>query len=349
MTLNLVPRELIKPMRDMKHIDEMDENMNDLLLQKNFNQLTDEEREKVLKHAANEEEYNLLRQTLLAITNSFIGEEEEEFSSAEVKNDLMSQFNKKYGTENNRAKVIPLYRKPYFQLAVAASIALLVFVSFPLLNNKEDKGQLALNAKTEEISNEQVNSEKTVQEEVALTGESSGEVVAQDKGPSLQKVDDIPGTVVETKPEPNEPISTLSNKASMSKPVNTLTLDQNSSALEEENLARNEKEIDQDDAYNNLSKTPIVLNEKSKLKNNDEIVTNTDKKMARKEVKEEPKKQDIQRSNTGRNREDLNLTDVMAETVVDAPSKAAMNAPVSTESYIENNKSEMVNLLFTAF
>jgi hypothetical protein len=124
----------------MSHLNEIDDNINELIMSKSFDRLTDEEKARALEYVGTEEEYNSLRQTLLAITSSFNEENEEDFAQDEVKNDLMSQFEKKYGTGGNRTKIVPLYRKPYFQLAVAASLALIFFLTIPVLRQSDQNG-----------------------------------------------------------------------------------------------------------------------------------------------------------------------------------------------------------------
>lgn len=121
----------------MKNWNEIDDNINELIMSKSFEQLSADEKNKALEYAGSEEEYNSLRQTLLAITSSFSNEEDDFAADIDMKDDLVSQFEKKYGTKGNRDKIVPLYRKPYFQLAVAASLALLVFFSVPMLRNNE--------------------------------------------------------------------------------------------------------------------------------------------------------------------------------------------------------------------
>lgn len=140
----------------MNHLNEINDNINELILNKSFDRLTEAEKIKALEYAGSEEEYNSLRQTLMAITSSFNEEAEEEFAVDEMKTDLMSQFEKKYGTSNKRTKVVPLYRKTYFQLAVAASLTLLVFISIPIFRKSGNDGdaQLALANKSAENKNE---------------------------------------------------------------------------------------------------------------------------------------------------------------------------------------------------
>jgi hypothetical protein len=191
----------------MKNTNEIDDNINELIMQKSFNELSADEKKKAVEYAGSEAHYNTLRATLLAITTSF-GSEEEVYADANVKNDLMNQFEKKFGKENNRVKIIPFYRKPLFQLAAAASIALLIFFSFPLLNsNQEKQGQLAMNSAgketpAKETPGETVNASTAITSETGKVEDKAGHSATKkgldangpkfDNGKDEEKITDVP-------------------------------------------------------------------------------------------------------------------------------------------------------------
>lgn len=335
----------------MKNIDEIDDNINELILQKSFDKLTVEEKEKALAYAGGEEEYNSLRTTLLAITTSF-GTEEEAIVDQDLKSDLLNQFEKKFGSSGNRVKIIPIYRQPLFQLAVAASVALLVIFTMPFFNPSSDnQGQLAMNpteSKAHTVTGtieEKVLPDASVKSEAGLTeskntivsdlkdAERVADEVAKDEGPLKSPNMVVP--ILENKGEDmivaeEDPKKEDANKNidSKSKPNNLDVTNNASTTKKDENdfmyerVVRERKEAE-------LAKGK----KKSSEKSSDDIASNDrDKKSS--------SKMDADK-----------MLESAAGTVNEANFPAPPGAIISSSvnAYVDQNKTEILDLLFTTF
>ena len=311
----------------MKNFDEIDDNINELLLHKKFIELNDEEKQKALAYASSEKEYNLLRNTLLAITGSF-GDEEPEISDLDGKDALMKKFEQKFGASGKNPKIIPFYRKPYFQLAVAASIGLLIMFALPVFKNEDTEMKLAKNEVKNDIPGYESKTDKSIENVTAL--DSSPSVIADEtKGESevLSNEKTIVGEKNEQEEFKNLP-PVLSNdvitktESLNERKDNTLSKDLNRNekaeeALSDDNLAANEKIIDKE-------------NQKNKLL-------------------ESKKKESDAKSRSKKSANDLD--EYAAGAVNSAPNAAIQiqNNTNTVNAYLEKNKNEIVDLLFTNF
>ena len=335
----------------MKNISEIDDNINELIMQKSFSQLSADEKKKAMEYAGSEEEYNTLRATLLAITTSF-NAEEEVFADASLKSDLMNQFEKKFGKDNNRIKIIPFYRQPLFQLAAAASIALLVFFTFPFLDNKQGEGQLAMNTAPKEEPAEKASGETTEGAATTVTGTTHLE-------PKANKLADKKDT-------DGKDVSLEENKAEetvFSPPPPSIVTE------EQEKLKGDELHKDVDDlAAEDLKTTNgnLSLSKPSKKKEEDIFLfdkvakehreRDTERKNKKKEAEKNRTMEDPSKAE-GKKLTEFELTEKDAvvnaaagssfETVPAAPGH--LTATVTANRFLEENNSAMMDLLFTAF
>lgn len=326
----------------MKNSDEINDNINELILQKSFDQLTDSEKIKALEHAGSEANYNSLRSTLMAITSSF-SEEVEDFSSDKsMKNDLMNRFKEKHGHAVSDTKVVPLYRKPLFQLAVAASLTLVIVFSFPLFTNMDKSEQLA-----------QLEGKKMSEEEMAT-----------DSSVSTFKLDDVQPSAVTTEEElttdkangPGNSDELLNSTTTLLNPEGNLT---------DRKVELKDKEMALDD---------IVTEKSANTKNaGDEIAVIQNKKSeeaARRDQDEDQKvvagnmttttystdnysgslsknnRNEALKSDKKKSKDD-NLAAAAEQTSPMSPMKVApMN---SVNAFVEQNKGEILDLMFTVY
>jgi hypothetical protein len=329
----------------MKNIDEIDDNINELILQKSFDKLTAEEKQKALAHAGTEEEYNALRSTLLAITTSFSIEEEVSVDQ-DLKSDLLNQFEKKFGTSGNRVKIIPLYRKPFFQLAVAASVALLVFFSMPFLNPSHEKqDQLAMTA---DINENSTAPEGTIDESKI-----------QDLGASQNSIksNEEPTTTTGEKGPLEETLSESEASRDM-KDVPSLIVDDN---LANDRLSSNDGEKKE------LEKERVAVETKSKSENNNSNTISLLDQVSRErkdkesdlkkksKVAERDQSEDLVIANSpkasGKKMDADKMLESAAGSVNEAYSPAPGSAIISSNvsSFVQENKTEILDLLFTTF
>lgn len=327
----------------MSTFNEINDNINELILQKSFDKLTPEEQAQAIAYAGSEEEYNQLRTTLLAITSSFNDETEEELAAAEVvdtKKDLMARFESKYGTQNNRVKVVPMYRKPMFQLAVAASLTLIVVFTFPLFNTKQqENGQLAQNksfSETGEIA-------PAKDEAAALnmhTTDSQPVTVNEGYVSTAQETERSANSIM---PVPEKEISSEGNgkKTEMLDEATALNQDtkyKNSPALENKKSARED-----------VTLAPPVQAEnrlEEELSFSDASWHNLDLAKEKNAEKDgEFKKERARKSKE----------DVADRVTTGAAAQKANNAGLTVtgattvSAFVETNKTEMIDLLFTVY
>ncbi|HLP11701.1 MAG TPA: hypothetical protein VK177_07170 [Flavobacteriales bacterium] len=335
----------------MKNIEEIDDNINELIMQKSFNELSADEKKKAVEYAGSEAQYNTLRATLLAITTSF-GAEEEVFADSSLKNDLMSQFEKKFGKENTRVKVIPFYRQPLFQLAAAASVALLIFFSFPLLTNKEDKqGQLAMNNISKETPAKDAAGEP-LESSTAITTETSKLEEKSEHATGKKTAADKIVTTEEIRGE-----ETILNAPNNAGPLL-------GEEKEKADIANND--ITDDNAAEDLKTTNknLALTKPEKKKENDIFLLDKvtqehrerEKEAARKK-KEKERMDELSKSENDNKQSPLELSEKDAlvnaatgsafETVPAPPGR--ITATITANHFLEQNNTAMMDLLFTTF
>lgn len=329
----------------MKNTDEINDNINELILQKSFDKLTVEEKEKALAHSGTEEQYTSLRSTLLAITTSFSIEEEVSVDQ-ELKSDLLNQFEKKFGTSTNRVKIVPLYRKPFFQLAVAASVAILVIFSMPFITGSSEKqGQLAMTADKKENS---TNPEGTIDESVMKDLSVSHESTTAETGTSVDKNSGEKGP--------------LEEKLSESAP----TKDMDASPVIVDDI-RGDEMLSKEEEKNEKGKDRVVVESKSKPNNNntntvsllDQLSRDRKEKEAdlkkRSKSEEKSEAEDLATTNAQKNSGTKKMdADKMLESAAGsndlyspAPASVIISSNIST--FVQENKTEILDLLFTAF
>lgn len=337
----------------MKNIDEINDNINELILSKSFDKLSVEEKEKAITYVGGEEDYNALRTTLLAITTSFNTEEDIAIDQ-ELKSDLMNQFEKKFGASGGRVKIIPLYRQPFFQLAVAASVALLIFFAFPFFNpSNKNQGQLAMNTTDKEAN---ISPEGTIDEKIIpdLALEHDTNIPAAEKAIS-SKLDEADGLKEDKVGEDEGPLRT----------ANTITplLDKNKNdeiLASEETKNESAKDID---SKSKLSSTVVNNGTNNNEKANDDFLfervmrerkeaeMNKGKKK-NKDKFEDLAKNDVPNNVSKKSEIDQKVLEAAAgltntESTPMAPGKIAITTSVS--AFVEENKTEILDLLFTTF
>jgi hypothetical protein len=329
----------------MKNIDEINDNINELILQKSFDKLTVEEKEKALAYAGTEEEYNSLRTTLLAITTSFSIEEEVSVDQ-ELKSDLLNQFEKKFGSAGNRVKIIPLYRKPFFQLAVAASVALLVFFSMPYLNpSNEKQGQLAMTADTKEnLTAPEGTIDETAIKDLSISDKTD-----------VPKTDKSANALGENGP--------LEEKISESEP----SKDMDVAPIIVDDSRGDELLSSKEEEKNEKGKDRMVVESKSKPNNNntntvsllDQLARERKEKEAglKKKTKSDGKDESTDLANNNPQKASSKKVDAdkMLESAAGSVNEAYSPAPgsviisTSVGAFVQENKTEILDLLFTTF
>lgn len=324
----------------MNDFNEINDNINELIMSKSFDRLNDEEKRQALEYAGSEGQYNQLRQTLLAITSSFSGEADEDFAEADIKNDLMSQFEKKYGTQGGRSKVVPLYRKPYFQLAVAASLALLIFFAVPVFRHNEQPDTNGL-AMTHKPASKTMPSPHAADENTAVSvaesGHENNRVVPAENNPPVQS-----GNLQDDKSA-----NTKEQKADLElSPERKVVADK----------MRNETEVD--DISSSSEKSLAETNNTLLYTPPPPVVSNTlsDKDA----VALEEKREEAKSKKTAKDAPDLNYrtpsgdhTHHHAERMDEMAAGAASTVPskniVNALGYVEQNKTQMIDMLFTVY
>lgn len=336
----------------MSHLNEIDDNINELIMSKSFDRLTDEEKARALDYVGTEEEYNSLRQTLLAITSSFSEESEDDFAQDEMKNDLMSQFEKKYGTGGNRTKIIPIYRNPYFQLAVAAGLALIFFLAIPALRQSGENGagdtQLA---KTENKTAPATGT--TGENNVALGNQNKPDAGSAAAETKEEKITDTQYATPVSSNDKNdisvvdEPVAdhTLERKlddlSELKKEDNAPVYSRTAKEQEERNQAA--------DRQQDLDKNVSVLPAKKTVDEEEYGYTRSDRK------KEEAQKDAPLREKAKEKTEyspygsDHTHDVLRTATIAAGNTNNVNNLSAGLTGFVEENKPEMIDLLFTVY
>lgn len=324
----------------MKNINEIDDNINELILQKSFDKLTVEEREKAIAYVGGEEEYNALRNTLLAITTSF-SIEEDAMVDTDLKSDLLKQFEQKFGTNNSRVKIVPFYQKPFFQLAVAASVALMIFFAFPFFNNSTEKqGQLAMT----ENKNESTAAPGTVNDKVIpeLSVSHDTNIPAAEKS-AANKTDksSFKGGLEQENAKEEEPAKI----PGMVNPINT------GKSVDETILSEDTKAESKDMVLESKPKAVVNENEFLYERVNRERKEKESKKSKKKANDESLRDEEVAVNNVTKVDADKMLESAAGTSVnqYNAPSPNKVMAASTVSAFIEENKTEMLDLLFTTF
>jgi len=129
-------------------------NIEELVAEKDFDQLSDTQKEMVIKELGTEEAYTEMRNFVLAFQN-----EDEEQAPAEMRQNIMDAYDKQH--KKSTKKIIPLWKpgknvlkQPLTYALVAASVLIAVFILLPYSSNNI-KPQLAENKSKKEINKEE--------------------------------------------------------------------------------------------------------------------------------------------------------------------------------------------------
>lgn len=133
---------------------ENNHNIEELVAEKDFDQLSDTQKEMVIKELGTEEAYTEMRNFVLAFQN-----EDEEQAPAEMRQNIMDAYDKQH--KKSTKKIIPLWKpgknvlkQPLTYALVAASVLIAVFILLPYSSNNI-KPQLAENKSKKEINKEE--------------------------------------------------------------------------------------------------------------------------------------------------------------------------------------------------
>lgn len=131
-----------------------------LLISKDYSELNEKEKELLKEHISSEKEYEMMRNTLINVKNSF-SREEELIPDESFKSDLMERFRTLHSKKSDsfwnklRNGLLPegknFFMTPAFQLSSMA--ILVVGFSVYFLNNSNDQATVALNENPEKTEN----------------------------------------------------------------------------------------------------------------------------------------------------------------------------------------------------
>lgn len=127
---------------------EMNVDMEQILLNKNYDDLTATELDEIKDFVSSKEEFNIMKSTLKNVKTSF-GVEEEIVPVDSAKQNLMKIFEQKHGKVIPMNKPRPFYLNPVFQVGVAALFILGIIYFYP---KAENESMTAMNDETKEES-----------------------------------------------------------------------------------------------------------------------------------------------------------------------------------------------------
>ncbi|MCB9195320.1 MAG: hypothetical protein H6598_03765 [Flavobacteriales bacterium] len=164
-----------------------DKNIDQILLNRKYNDLTPEELLLVKKEITSESEYNDLRTMLLAAQKEILSSEELE-PKASTKDFLMKEFTKIHPAmqTNTRAgglgflfpKGKAFYQKPGYQLIAVAALLVLIFTIYPKLSsNMTSNEDVAINS-----TGEQKNKNTDLKEEIEPVSKEKSEITEEIQG-----------------------------------------------------------------------------------------------------------------------------------------------------------------------
>ncbi len=316
----------------MKNFSEIEDNINELIISKSFTQLNNDERARALAYTGSEEEYTAMRNTLQAITGSFITEEDD-IADEDMKNGLMLLFSEKHGKQiNDNSKIIPIYRKPSFQLAVAASVALLIFFALPVFKGNESTLSLAKN-------NESKNSSGTVAMSDAVAPSELKDKPVNTASEN-KKISDLKANNVEPKLEEESNLANKSEKTSeglgfQKEDLKTGFEEKDNNSLSQK-LLEKEKNVDVSVFEMPPSRDEISIDNTNQ--------SDKDKKESNKKEKDGNRA----KKTASKNSEMDDVADKIMSSIP-ATGVSTMNNANNVNAYMNQNKNEIIDLLFTTF
>lgn len=177
------------------------EDIESLLMHKQYNELFDDEREFVLQHVKNEEEYNSLRSMLFTLHDQPYQEEWLE-PDPSIKKELLKEFaaEKKGGfmVWLNSIFILPeikWYRRPAYQMAFATAVVLIGGIWFFAVRNEKSIDQIA----SKDVSIGQKDSSNLIQ-----NGNLFAENLSNERIPPAPKTLAVPEVAIEDLPAVQE-------------------------------------------------------------------------------------------------------------------------------------------------
>lgn len=149
---------------------EMNVDMEQILLYKNYDDLTPTELDEIKDFVSSKEEFNIMKSTLLNVKTSF-GVEEEIIPVDAAKQNLMKMFEQKHGKVIPMNKPRPFYLNPVFQIGIAALFILGIIYFYP---KSENESLTAMNESKEESASESKDIETNEGKEVSAAEETMG-------------------------------------------------------------------------------------------------------------------------------------------------------------------------------
>lgn len=156
---------------------EMNVDMEQILINKEYDELTSAEKEEIKDFISSKEDFYLMKNTLVSVKNSF-GIEEEIVPNDSAKESLMKMFEQQHNKVVSINRPRPFYMNPVFQIGVAALFILGIIYFYPETGTTE---QTAMNEIEEEkeSANESPAEKNNVAEEESVS--SSAEETESDK------------------------------------------------------------------------------------------------------------------------------------------------------------------------
>jgi hypothetical protein len=136
---------------------EMNVDMEQILLNKNYDDLTATELDEIKDFVSSKEEFIIMKSTLMNVKTSF-GVEEEIVPVDSAKQNLMKMFEQKHGKVIPMNKPRPFYLNPVFQIGIAALFILGIIYFYP---KAENESLTAMNESKEESASESKDMETT--------------------------------------------------------------------------------------------------------------------------------------------------------------------------------------------
>ncbi len=208
--------------------DEMNVDMEQILLNKNYDDLTATELDEIKDFVSSKEEFNIMKSTLMNVKTS-LGVEEEIVPVDSAKQNLMKMFEQKHGKVIPMNKPRPFYLNPVFQIGIAALFILGIIYFYPKAENEsltamneskeesafEDKEMETTEGKEESPAEETMATEelKNTETEEDLVEEESIELKASDRIAEKKVLEDVPAFAKADAEKVVTPKTTLSELA----------------------------------------------------------------------------------------------------------------------------------------
>lgn len=206
---------------------EMNVDMEQILLNKNYDDLTASELEEIKDFVSSKEEFIIMKSTLMNVKTSF-GVEEEIVPVDSAKQNLMKMFEQKHGKVIPMNKPRPFYLNPVFQIGIAALFILGIIYFYPKAENEsmtamnEAKEESAPESKDKESSEgkEESPAEETMVTEDLKNAETEEDLVeeniptkASEKLEEKKVLEDVPAFAKADVEKPVNPKTTVNELA----------------------------------------------------------------------------------------------------------------------------------------